>query len=213
MKSLAADIKAEGINKSYFTYCRIDTLTRNRDVIESWRDIGLTRLFIGIDAISLKDLEYYNKKCSLAQIEKGLQVAKDIGIDIFAQFVVNTDFTKKDFTSLVRFIEHHKIDYPSFTVLTPLPGTDLLPNFTKVIECQANGRPNWDLFDCQNAVTETTLSKTAFRRHYRDLYRVFKGAYTQYREHNTLVKEELESHASEPVSMTVRLLVDQERTW
>jgi radical SAM superfamily enzyme YgiQ (UPF0313 family) len=189
MLELAASIKAAGIRKRFFTYCRIDTLLRNRDAVEAWRDIGLERLFIGIDAISRKDLDEYNKKCDVAEIEVGLQLAAQMGIDVFAQFVVNTDYSKRHFQQLVRFIDHHRIQYPSFTVLTPLPGTDLLKTFDQVVERQPNGRPNWDLFDCQNAVTGTRLPPQEFRREYRNLYHVFKGAYTQYREHNVILDE------------------------
>ena len=124
----------------------------------------------------------------LNQIEAGLKAAQEIGIEVFAQFVVNTDYAKSDFKQLVRFIEHHKIRYPSFTVLTPIPGTAMLENFDSVLERQTNGRPNWDLFDCQNAVTKTRLPKEEFRREYRNLYRVFKGSYAQYREHNFLMQ-------------------------
>jgi len=190
MLELAASIKAAGIRKRFFTYCRIDTLLRNSDAVRAWRDIGLERLFIGIDAISRKDLDAYNKKCGLAEIEAGLELARQLGIDVFAQFVVNTDYSKRHFQQLARFIDHHRIQYPSFTVLTPLPGTDLLKTFDQVVERQPNGRPNWDLFDCQNAVTATHLTPQEFRREYRNLYHLFKGAYTQYREHNVILDED-----------------------
>lgn len=207
MLALADSIRTAGIRKRYFTYCRIDTLLRNRDAVAAWRDIGLDRLFIGIDAISWKDLDEYNKKCSIEEIERGLEVARDLGVGVFAQFVVNTDYAPDDFKTLERFVERSGIDYPSFTVLTPLPGTDMLGNFDSVTERQENGRPNWDLFDCQNAVTATRLPRADFRKRYRNLYRVFKGAYSQYREHVVAVREELaDSDAlARPVSQAVRL--------
>lgn len=188
MLELAKAIRGSGIRKNYFTYCRIDTLLKNREAVAAWREIGLSRLFVGIDAISEKDLEEYHKKCAIAQIEEGIEVARGMGIEVFAQFVVNTDYTLGDFKALVRFIEHHRIDYPSFTVLTPLPGTDLLRDGV-VTRTTENGAPDWDLFDCQNAVTATTLPPEDFRREYRNLYKVFKGAYTQYREHNHIIQE------------------------
>ena len=146
MIALANSIRDAGIHKKYFTYCRIDTLLKNRQAIENWCDIGLDRLFVGIDAISATDLSAYNKDCSISQIEQGLAVAKEIGLSIFAQFVVNTNYTKNDFKALTRFIEHFDIEYPSFTVLTPLPGTDLLRTFDSITELQQNSRPRWELF-------------------------------------------------------------------
>jgi len=211
MVRLAEAIRAAGIrDKNFFTYCRIDTLIRNRDAVAAWRDIGLERLFIGVDAITPKDLDEYNKKCSIAQIEEGLDVAREIGIEVFAQFVVNTDYDHDDFKTLVRFIERNRIDYPSFTVLTPLPGTDMLRTFDHVTAHQPNGRPDWDLFDCQNAVTRTRLPLPTFRREYRNLYKVFKGAYTAYRDDYRLIRglKEVVGEAealSRPVSQSIRL--------
>jgi len=126
MKALAAAIRAAAIAKRMFAYCRIDTLIRNREVIADWRAIGLERLLVGIDAITVNDIDEYHKDCSVAEIERGLQIAEEIGVQVFAQFVVNTNYTKQDFVRLRRFVERHRIRYPSFTVLTPLPGTELL---------------------------------------------------------------------------------------
>src|SRR4030095_4831566 len=106
--------------------------------------------------------------------------AAELGIEILAQFVVNTDYTHRDFERLARFVDHFRIRYPTFTVLTPLPGTELMRGFESIVERQPNGRPNWDLFDTQNAVTQTVLPKEEFRREYRNLYRRFRGSFDQY---------------------------------
>jgi radical SAM superfamily enzyme YgiQ (UPF0313 family) len=182
MRQLAEAIRASGLRKRYFTYCRIDTLLRDRDLMQLWREIGLERLFIGIEAVSARDLTEYNKRLQVSQIEDGLATARELGIEVFAGFIVNTNFTQRDFKQLVRFIEHNEINYPSFTVLTPLPGTPALANFDSVIERQPNGRPNWELFDLQNPVTRTALPREAFLREYHNLFRVFAGKSLPYRE-------------------------------
>jgi radical SAM superfamily enzyme YgiQ (UPF0313 family) len=147
----------------------------------AWREVGLERLFIGIEAVTPDELKDYNKKLEVAQIENGLRAAGQLGISVFGGFIVNTDYTSRSFKQLVRFIEHNRVDYPSFTVLTPLPGTAALETFDNVIERQPNGRPNWELFDLQNAVTETRLPKEEFEREYHNLYRVFGGVYAPHR--------------------------------
>jgi radical SAM superfamily enzyme YgiQ (UPF0313 family) len=182
MMGLAQAIKDRGLRKRYFAYCRIDTLLRQPELMRAWRDVGLERLFIGIEAISAKTLNEYNKRLDVAQIEAGLEAARQIGIEVFAGFVVNTNYTAREFKQLVRFIEHHKISYPSFTVLTPIPGTAALTTFDDVIERQPNGRPNWEFFDLQHPVTQTTLPKVEFERLYKNLYHVFSGKYAPHRE-------------------------------
>jgi radical SAM superfamily enzyme YgiQ (UPF0313 family) len=184
MLQLAAAIKAAGIRKRYFAYCRIDSFLRQRELMIAWRQIGLERLFFGIEAISGKDLSDYNKRLNIAQIEVGLASARELGIEIFAQFIVNTDYTRREFKQLVRFITHHKISYPAFTILTPLPGTEALRTFDHVIERQPNGRPNWEVFDLQHPVTKTAMGKEEFMQEYRDLRQVFMGSYSAYRGNN-----------------------------
>lgn len=182
MTRLAHAIRARGLDKRYFSYCRIDTLLRHREMMKLWREVGLERLFIGIEATSDRELDDYNKRIGVAQIEDGLRFARQIGIGIFAGFVVNTDYAAADFKHLERFIRHNQIDYPSFTVLTPIPGTAALESFDHIQEMQLNGRPNWELFDLQHPVVETRLPKREFKRRYKSLYRVFSEKYSIYRD-------------------------------
>jgi radical SAM superfamily enzyme YgiQ (UPF0313 family) len=182
MARLAHAIRDAGIHKEYFAYCRIDTLLRHRQVMELWHSIGLRRLFIGIEATSDQELGDYVKKLGVAQVEEGLKAAREIGIAVFGGFVVHTQFTASDFKRLERFITHHRIEYPSFTVLTPIPGTAALENFEDIIEMQENGRPNWELFDLQHPVVNTRLPKPEFEKRYKDLYRVFSEKYSVFRE-------------------------------
>ncbi len=180
MDLLASSIREAGIQKRYFAYCRIDTLVRHEETIRAWRTIGLERLFIGIEAVSDDLLQDYNKRLTLSQIEVGLKLARDIGISVFAGFVVDTKYTRRDFTRLKRFIEHYRIEYPSFTILTPIPGTPALTGFDSITDRQENGRPNWASFDLQHLVTKTVLAPDEFMAEYKALYKTFGSAYAPY---------------------------------
>lgn len=183
MTELARLIKQSGVRKKYFAYCRIDTLLREQEMLKAWREIGLDRLFIGIEAVTTDQLADYNKKLTTTQVELGLAAARDLGLQVFAGFIVHPTSTRKDFKRLVRFIEHNRIDYPSFTILQPLPGTPALTaDFDGVIRRQPNGRPDWDLFDLQSPVTATALPHDEFMKEYRNLFQVFGGKYLQYRD-------------------------------
>lgn len=182
MTALAEALEGAGVQKRYFAYCRIDTLLRERDLMARWQGIGLTRLFIGIEAPNERGLAQYNKRLALAQVEEGLRVAREMGIEVMAGFVVDTAFRERDFKELIRFIQHNRVSYPSFTILTPIPGTAALASFDHLTERQPNGRPNWELFDLQHAVVETALPQEEFYRHYRNLFQVFSGSYAAARE-------------------------------
>lgn len=196
MGHLARAIESAGLKKKLFTYCRIDTLLRERELLEAWRRIGLERLFIGIESITDEELQHYNKRLKVVQIEEGLRIARELGIKVFAGFIVNPDFTERDFKRLIRFIEHNKVDYPSFTVWTPLPGTEALQTFDHVIERQANGRPNWTLFDLQHPVVQTRLPREKFIREYHNLHKIFSAQFAQYRDVGRIVASRNGVHVS-----------------
>ncbi len=170
---LAEAIRSAGIQKRYFAYCRIDTLIRQKNILVAWRKIGLERIFLGIEAVSASELAEYNKAIDVVEIERALAIAKDLGINVFAQFMVNPRYSKADFRRLVRFIEYNDLDSPWFTILTPIPAGGLLPDFSNVSEKQADGRPNWELFDFQHIVSNTLLPKEVFVQEYRSLWRHF----------------------------------------
>jgi radical SAM superfamily enzyme YgiQ (UPF0313 family) len=195
MQLLAESIRAARIHKRYFAYCRIDTLIRQPALMREWRDIGLERLFMGLEAITDDGLIDYNKRLQVTQIEKGLKLINELGIHLFAGFVVNTNYTLRDFKRLVRFIEHNRIEYPSFTVLTPIPGTHGLATFNSIVELQSNGRPNWDLFDLQHPVTQTFLPRDEFMQEYKNLYKVFNKHYVAHRG---------ESNSGSPIGFSAR---------
>jgi len=179
MRVLAECIERAGIKKEYFAYCRIDSFLRNRELMKVWRGIGLRRLFFGIETIFEAELKDYNKRLHLEQILDGLRVAREMGISIFSNFIIKPEYTAAEFSEIVQFIKRYKVEYPSFTILTPIPGTEWGSSFDHVRELQPNGRPNWDYFDLQHPVTDTKLPKEEFMREYRNLHRVFASAFAE----------------------------------
>jgi radical SAM superfamily enzyme YgiQ (UPF0313 family) len=180
MWHLAEAIRDAGIDKEYFAYCRIDSLLRDIDLMKLWRSVGLRRLLIGVETIFDYELKEYNKRQQKQQIIDGLRRAKDLDLSLFCNFIVNPNYTKREFDEIVQFIKDNDVDYPSFTILTPIPGIqDGGTDYTPVTERQANGRPNWDYFDLQHAVLPTTMPKEQFMHEYDSLYRVFWMNYKQ----------------------------------
>ncbi len=143
--------------------------------MEQWKEIGLKRLLIGVETIFDHELKDYNKRQQRDQIIRALEVAKKIGVGMFCNFIIHPNYTEKEFQAVIQFIKEYEVDYPSFTIWTPIPGTG--NNYETVIERQPNGRPNWDYFDLQHPVIETRLPKAEFMKQFENLYQVFAGNY------------------------------------
>jgi radical SAM superfamily enzyme YgiQ (UPF0313 family) len=177
MSALATAIAERGLDHHYFAYCRIDTFMNHLDVMAQWRDIGLQRLFFGIESISDAELVSYQKRQQRSQIVAALRTARAMGIAVMSNFIVSPQYGHEEFAQLVKFIEDCEVEYPTFTILTPIPGTPACESFDGILRMQDNGRPDWQYFDLQHAVTQTRLAPEEFMREYVGLYRLFGRAY------------------------------------
>ncbi|MEJ2196511.1 MAG: radical SAM protein [Ignavibacteriaceae bacterium] len=166
MMKLAELIKEKGIQKRYFLYGRSDTISRNPELIRLWREIGLERVFVGLEFFRDEDLKYILKRSTVDDNNKAVKILQELDIDIYASFIVRPEFTKNDFAELRSYIQKLKLDFAAFTVLTPLPGTDLFNE----VESKLITR-NYDFFDFIHTVLPTKLPLKEFYKEYLHLYK------------------------------------------
>jgi len=166
MRQLAELIKKKGIQKRYFLYGRSDTIARNEDLIKLWKSIGLERVFVGFEFFRNEDLKYINKRSTIEDNNKAVKILQDLGINIYASFIVRPDFTKSDFAELRTCVRKLKLDFAGFAVLTPLPGTDLFDEVKSQIIMD-----NYDFFDFIHTVLPTELPLKEFYKEYLHLYK------------------------------------------
>jgi radical SAM superfamily enzyme YgiQ (UPF0313 family) len=165
MSRLARLIKEAGIKKRYFLYARSDTITKYPDLLREWRDIGLERIFVGIEFLRDEDLTYIRKKSTSRDNEQAVRILHDLGIDIYASFILRPEFTHTDFTTLREYCRHLELSYASYAVLTPLPGTDLYQEVSEQLIIH-----NYDYFDFIHTILPTSLPLKEFYAEYHDLF-------------------------------------------
>jgi len=166
MTNLAHLLRESGIRKRYFLYGRSDAITRNAPLLKTWREIGLERVFVGVEFFRDEDLDLIRKHSTIEDNEKAVRILHDLGIDVYASFIVRPEFGREDFASLRRYCRHLKLNYASFAVLTPLPGTDLFQEVGDQLIMR-----NYDCFDFIHTLLPTTLPLEEFYSEYHDLYR------------------------------------------
>jgi radical SAM superfamily enzyme YgiQ (UPF0313 family) len=166
MRTLAGRIRASGLRKRLFLYGRSDTIARHPDLLEAWREAGLERVFVGLEFFRDDDLEYVGKGSTVADNTRAVEVLNGLGIDIYASFIVRPEFEHEDFAALRRYIRELDLDFASFAVLTPLPGTDLRDE----VEDRLLTRDT-DFFDFIHTVLPTRLPLEEFFEELMGLYR------------------------------------------
>jgi radical SAM superfamily enzyme YgiQ (UPF0313 family) len=168
MMELARLIREAGIKKRYFLYGRSDTVLRRPKLISAWREIGLERVFMGIEFFRDEDLKLIRKGTTVKGNEDAVKLLQGLDIQIYASFMVRPEFGKQDFISLRRYCRDLDLNFATFSVLTPLPGTDLYEN---VGDRLITG--NYDYFDFLHTLLPTRLPLEEF---YQELYGLYKSS-------------------------------------
>jgi len=103
---------------------RVDTM--DRQVAENMRRAGCKRVFFGIESGNDSVLGLMNKQITTAQAKKAVQAAKAAGLKVGAFFIVGyPGESDKTVLDTVRFASGLPLDYLSFTLPYPIPGTPL----------------------------------------------------------------------------------------
>ncbi|MBI4299553.1 MAG: cobalamin B12-binding domain-containing protein [Chloroflexi bacterium] len=176
-------LKAEGdLGFQYWAQVRADDVAKWPHIAEKWRDVGLNSVLVGLEKINDEGLASVNKKTSTQINEKAIHILQDnLGIDIWGAFIVDPSWTKFDFDNLIDYVRSRKIAFPSFTVLTPLPGTQLFAE--KVNELITR---NYEIFDLLHTVLPTKLPLDEF---YANMARLYESTTLGWRDLLNRVKE------------------------
>ena len=103
---------------------RVDTI--DKEVAEKMKQAGCVRVYFGIESGNDRILALMNKQITTKQAKKAVYMTKQAGIQVGAFFIIGYP-SENDETILdtVRFASCLPLDYLSFTLPYPIPGTPL----------------------------------------------------------------------------------------
>lgn len=158
-------IKDAGLKLRYWAQVRSDSVVKRPDLVRRWAEIGLHSVLVGFESIVDRELAAINKHNSVATNERAMDILTDAGIDMWGAFLVDPQWTAAEFDGLIDYVRGKHILYPQFTVLTPLPGTDLFQ--AKLSELITR---NYEVFDFLHTVLPTRLPLNEFYTNMARLY-------------------------------------------
>jgi anaerobic magnesium-protoporphyrin IX monomethyl ester cyclase len=122
--SICDEIVKRGLKISWECLSRVDTL--DSEAIEKMKQAGCIRMFFGIESGNDSILELMNKQITTIQVREALSLCKDKGVKTGAFFIVGYP-GENDHTVLttIKFASSLPLDYLSFTMPYPIPGTPL----------------------------------------------------------------------------------------
>jgi len=164
--AIADQIRAEGIRKRFSMECRTDSIVKHPELVKKWAEIGLYAVLLGLEGGEDKILKQVNKTCNIETNNRAIEILQDQGIIIWGAFIVDPDWDEDDFQRLRDYVSRKKITHTQYTVLTPLPGTDLYRD--RYEELLTN---DYRCFDTLHAVLPTRLPRESFYENFASLYR------------------------------------------
>lgn len=165
-REILSGVLAEKIKMTWSTQVRVD-VARDPGLLRLMADSGCHTLYIGFESVNPRTLEAYQKKQSLEDIVRAIQVIRDYGIHIHGMFVLGADTDSVEtIRQTLDFARKNKIDTIQFMILTPLPGT---PLFSEMKEGGRLIHTSWSKYDAHHVVyrpasmTPITLQIETFR--------------------------------------------------
>ena len=124
LKQVCDLLAQRGLDIGWECLSRVDTL--DREVAQSMKRAGCIRVFFGIESGNDSVLSIMNKRISTNQAQRAVRVAKAAGLQVGAFFIVGyPGENDKTVLDTVRFASGLPLDYLSFTLPYPIPGTAL----------------------------------------------------------------------------------------
>jgi radical SAM superfamily enzyme YgiQ (UPF0313 family) len=165
-EEMARQIKAAGIRKYFTVQTRTDIICKFPHLIEMWKDCGSLSIFLGLESVTDEGLKAVNKSNTASNNVRALSILKELGVGYTPNFIVDPAWDHDDFARLRGWIEETGAYNSGFSVLTPLPGTDLWETAKHQVTTH-----DWEMYDIVHAVLPTKLPLKDFYEEYSRLWR------------------------------------------
>jgi radical SAM superfamily enzyme YgiQ (UPF0313 family) len=162
---LCDEIERRGVKKYWLTQGRTDFAADHPELIARLARAGLVMVLSGFESNDDDNLAALRKKNTWQKNQRANEVMRENGIFFTGIFMVRADWTKEQFEQLYAYVRSLTIAIPLFTILTPLPGTQLYRAHAKHLltnDCR--------LFDLQHAVLPTRLPRAEFYQEFARAY-------------------------------------------
>ncbi len=122
--AVCAEMVRRGVDVGWECLSRVDTM--DAEVAAAMKRSGCIRVFFGIESGNDSVLGIMNKRITTMQAQRAVEIAKAAGLKVGAFFIVGyPGESDKTVLDTIRFASKLPLDYLSFTLPYPIPGTPL----------------------------------------------------------------------------------------
>jgi len=165
-----------GDDLMWFLQWRCDDVVQNKDALPKMRKAGLRWVMAGVESPRHSTLEKFKKGLNPEDTKMAIKLLKKNDIFAHTDFIIGErEDTAESIASSREFANELDPDLVIFTILTPLPGTEIFE------EAKKNGWIedwNWAHYDMAHAIMPTeTLSRKEVQEELYQCYRNFYGSW------------------------------------
>ena len=149
----------EGIKLDFICQSRIDVIKNNPNIIRKMSKAGFWLFFLGIETFNQKSLNGLQKKIEFRDIVEAIKILQDNDIITIGSMLIGSNFDEeeRDTDVMIKIVRKLGIDFPLYSVMTPLPGTKFRE---ELIEKNYLVSYNWSDYNFTTAVNRLNkLSK------------------------------------------------------
>jgi len=137
---------------------RIDSI--DKELARLMKKSGCFQVSVGIESGSARILKQIRKGITLEMVKERVAVLRDAGIEVTGFFVIGFPGEKiTEIEQTISFAERLPLTSASFSILTPLPGTDIYQEVCEKLDREVS--KNLSFMGYQNNLSEASPTKLA----------------------------------------------------
>ncbi|MFX0003020.1 MAG: B12-binding domain-containing radical SAM protein [Candidatus Hodarchaeota archaeon] len=125
VEEICDTIIKEEIKLDLICQSRIDVIKNNPNIIKKMSKAGFWLFFLGIESFNQKSLNYVQKRVHFRDIVEAIKILHENNILIIGSLLIGSslDEEEKDIDLMINIVKKLGIDFPIYSIMTPLPGT------------------------------------------------------------------------------------------
>jgi radical SAM superfamily enzyme YgiQ (UPF0313 family) len=122
---------ARGFRNKWTAQVRTN-VTHKPEFVAKMKKAGCKVVYVGFESINPQTLKDMNKAQTVEDIKRSIRVFHDNGINVHGMFILGNDADSREmFGTTARFSKETALDFVQYSVLTPLPGTEVFDKLTQ----------------------------------------------------------------------------------
>lgn len=138
-------IERRNIKKHYIAFGRADFITKNEDLIILLKEHGFDAFFVGIESFKKSELNDFSKQSTVEENIKAINILERNGMQCYSGLIVGEDWIKKDFDTLIEYLNGFEHPLVNIQPITPMPGTPLFDDYKYEIVMPKDKYECWDM--------------------------------------------------------------------